>query len=71
MKLYYDGGNGIMDNYKDSGNIFHLRVKQYRVLKIISEKTDTPIGELVRRAVDLYIEKRRLADSYIEKIERT
>ncbi|RLC34862.1 MAG: hypothetical protein DRZ76_01785 [Candidatus Nealsonbacteria bacterium] len=45
----------------------YLGTRQYKALKSISEKTGITITELVKRAVSMYIEKRRITDSYIAK----
>ena len=45
------------DSMKHRTNIY-LRPDQVKRLKALHEKTGAPVAELVRRAVDEYLEKR-------------
>jgi predicted DNA-binding protein len=42
---------------KDRTNIY-LRTDQMKKLKALSEKTGAPVAELIRRAIDKYLQER-------------
>ncbi|MCW7076401.1 MAG: ribbon-helix-helix protein, CopG family [Candidatus Syntrophoarchaeum sp.] len=47
----------------------YLGAGQYRELENIAGKTGLTVADLLKRAVAMYVEKRRVTDPYVKKIQ--